>query len=153
MKQHWVGTCEKATKREDTKKHIDFWWNSPKKGRIGIDAKGRKKDNRSDKKFNDDIQWIEMLNVNGEKGWVYGESEYIAFLTSSHIIFVPTESLKNYGEKIIEGKDVAYGVKNKPKDFYQPYCRDGNKEIIFKCPTKDLVEISSFIIDLENVDE
>ena len=143
------GTCEKATKREDTKKHIDFWWNSPKKCRLGIDAKGRKKTNRSDKTYNDDIQWIEMYNVNGEKGWVYGESDYIAFRTSTDIIFVSTKKLKEYGEKIIEGKDTLYGTKNKPKECYKPYCRDGNKEVIFKCPTTDIIDLSSFIIDLK----
>lgn len=143
------GTCEKATKKEDIEKHIDFWWESPKKGRIGIDGKGRKKVNRKDNKYSDDIQWIEMYNVNGKKGWVYGESEYIAFRTSVNIIFVKTETLKIYGEKIIDGKDTVYGIKNKPKECYVPYCRDGNKEVIFKCPTSDLIEISSFIIDLE----
>ena len=143
------GVCEKANRNEDAKRHIDFWWNSPKKGKIGIDAKGRKKDSRSDKKFNDDIQWIEMYNVNGENGWVYGDSEYIAFRTSKNIVFVPTIKVKEYGEKIVEGKDILYGIKNKPKEFYKPYCRDGNKEVIFKCPITDLMEMSSFIIDME----
>lgn len=131
-------------------KHIDFWWNSPKKGKIGIDAKGRRKVNRSDKKYNDNIQWIEMYNIRGDKGWAYGESEYIAFLTNEKIIFVKTIKIQEYGENIIKGKEVAYGVQNKPKNFYEPYCRDGNKEVIFKCPIEDLIEISSFIIDLEN---
>lgn len=90
-----------------------------------------------------------MYNVNGEKGWVYGESDYIAFRTSTSIIFVSTDILKEYGEKIIEGKDTLYGIKNKPKECYKPYCRDGNKEVIFKCPTTDMIELSSFIIDLE----
>ena len=146
------GTCEKATKKEDTKRHIDFWCNSPKKGRIGVDAKGRRKENRSDKKYNDDIQWIEMYNVKGEKGWVYGESEYIAFMTSEDIIFVKTEKLRKFGEKVIEGKDTLYGKASKPKGFYEPYCRDGNKEVIFKCPTTDLIEMSSFIIDLDVIE-
>ena len=43
-----------------------------------------------------------MYNVNGEKGWVYGDSDYIAFRTSTSIIFVSTDILKEYGEKIIE---------------------------------------------------
>lgn len=134
-------------------RHIDFWWDSPKKGKIGIDAKGRRKDNRRDKKYNDNIQWIEMYNIHGEKGWAYGDSEYIAFLTNEDIIFVKTTKIQEYGEKIIEGKDTLYGTKNKPKGFYEPYCRDGNKEVIFKCPIEDLVELSSFIIDLEKSDE
>ena len=90
-----------------------------------------------------------MYNVNGEKGWVYGDSDYIAFRTSTDIIFVPTHRLKEYGEKVCEGKDTRNGIKNKPKECYIPYCRDGNKEVIFKCPTSDMIEMSSFIIDLE----
>ena len=50
------GECSKASKEEDMHKHIDFWWDSPKKGRIGIDVKGMKKAKRSDKENDDTNQ-------------------------------------------------------------------------------------------------
>ena len=40
------GKCWESTENEDKYDHIDFWWNSPKKGRIPMDAKGIKKNSR-----------------------------------------------------------------------------------------------------------
>lgn len=62
------GICEKSTRQEDMYDHIDFWWESPKKGRIGIDVKGVKKSNRKDATTNDAINWIELMNVRGNPG-------------------------------------------------------------------------------------
>lgn len=145
------GTCEKSTSYEDRVRHIDFWWESPKKGRIGVDVKGRKKDKQSDKKFNDDIHWIEMKNVVGNKGWVYGDAEYIAFRTSNKIVFVKTKILQEYAEKVIEGKECVYG--ECPKDFYIPYTRKDRQDVVFKCPVLDLINISDFIIDCKDLKE
>lgn len=148
MKQLWVGTCKRSNKNDDTKRHIDFYWNSPKKGILAIDAKGLRKRSRKDKEYDDTIQWIEMKNVHGNDGWVYGDSDYVAFRTKKDIIFVQTKKIKEYGENICDGKEILYGRKNKPSDCYKPYCRDKNKEVIFMCPTSDMVDLSSFIIDL-----
>lgn len=57
------GTCEKSTVDEDKKMHIDFWWNSPKKGRIGIDVKGLKRNRRNDSVKDDSIHWIEIKGI------------------------------------------------------------------------------------------
>ena len=54
------GEVEKSSRFEDVRDHIDFWWDSPKKGRIGIDVKGIKKNSRNDKKPDDTIQWLEL---------------------------------------------------------------------------------------------
>ena len=117
------GTCEKATKEEDKIKHIDIWWNSPKKGRIGIDVKGIKKNHRKDEDFDDSIHWIEIMGVTGYKGWIYGEMDYIIN---------------------IAGKPLS----NKcPSDFYVPYRRYGRMDIVVKVPTSDLMEIAQFILE------
>ena len=54
----------------------------------------RKKNKQNDESYNDNIQWIELYNVKGEKGWVYGESEYISFITKNKVIFIKTERLR-----------------------------------------------------------
>lgn len=148
LKNVFGGNCYKATFKEDTKKHIDIWWESPKKGLIPIDVKGRKKNKQNDESYNDNIQWIELYNVKGEKGWVYGESEYISFITKNKVIFIKTERLREYAEKMIEGKELVYDT---PKDFYIPYQRKrwGRKDITFKCPINDLIELNDFIIKFD----
>lgn len=143
--QHSLGgTCERSKRKEDIFDHIDFWWDSPKKGRIGIDVKGMKKNKRNDKEVDDTINWIELMNVRGNPGWVYGKSEYIAFRTKTQIIFVKTKKLQEFAIEKTKGKEL---VGTNPKDFYVPYRRYQRLDIIFKCPTKDLIEIADFIID------
>lgn len=138
------GTCEKSTRKQDMYDHIDFWWNSPKKGKIGIDVKGIKKNNRKDDKVDDTINWIEMMNVRGNLGWIYGKSEYIAFRTNTQIVFVKTKKLQEFAEEKTKGKEL---VNKNPKDFYVPYRRYQRLDIVFKCPTQDLIELADFIID------
>lgn len=139
------GDCYKATQKEDTQSHIDFWWNSPKKGLIGIDVKGLKKNKRSDKDFDDTIQWLELLNVQGNDGWLKGKAEYIAFRTKNSIIYVNREKLRKFAEEKIANKTV---VRSTPKDFYIPYQRWGRQDLILKCPTSDITKLSDFAITI-----
>lgn len=143
--QHSLGgTCEKSTRKQDMYDHIDFWWDSPKKGKIGVDVKGIKKNNRKDDKVDDTINWIEIMNVRGNLGWIYGKSEYIAFRTNTQIIFVKTKKLQEFAEEKTKGKEL---VNKNPKDFYIPYRRYQRMDIVFKCPTQDLINLADFIID------
>lgn len=140
------GTCFKSNTNEDKYDHIDFWWDSPKKGLIGIDVKGRRKNKRNDKDYDDTINWIEILNVKGDLGWIYGKSYYIAFRTNNKIIFVKREKLQQFTEEKIKGKDLVYET---PSEFYIPYQRKkyGRKDMMIKVPTEDLINISDFIIE------
>lgn len=140
------GSCEKSSSKEDIEDHIDFWWDSPKKGRIPMDAKGIKKNSRSDKSFDDSIHWLELQNVNGKPGWLYGKAEYIAFRTNTRIIFVKREKLLSFALSVTEGKDVVY---DNPKEFYVPYKRKkwGRDDLSIKVPTSDLLERADFCID------
>lgn len=140
------GSCEKSSSKEDIEDHIDFWWDSPRKGRIPMDAKGIKKNSRADKSFNDSIHWLELQNVNGKPGWLYGKAEYIAFRTNTRIIFVKREKLLSFALEAVSGKDVVYDT---PKEFYVPYKRKkwGRDDLSIKVPTSDLLERADFCID------
>ena len=140
------GSCEKSSSKEDIEDHIDFWWDSPKKGRIPMDAKGIKKNSRSDKSFDGSIHWLELQNVNGKPGWLYGKAEYIAFRTNTRIIFVKREKLLSFALEAVSGKDVVYDT---PKEFYVPYKRKkwGRDDLSIKVPTSDLLERADFCID------
>ena len=133
------GKTFKANEEDDKYRHIDFFWESPKKGLIGIDVKGIKKNNRNDKKKDDSINWIELQGVTGYPGWVYGEAEYIAFRTYTDIIFVKREVLVEFAEKTVKNKDIVYKC---PKELYVPYQRYGRQDKVFKCSTEDLRKLS-----------
>lgn len=138
------GKCEKSSKNEDMYDHIDFWWDSPKRGRIGIDVKGIKKHNRKDSEVDDSIHWIEMMNVRGNLGWVYGKAEYIAFRTLKKILFVKLTTLQKFAEDKIKGKELVH--KN-PTECYIPYQRWQRQDMVFKCPTTDLEKLAEFSIE------
>lgn len=140
------GKCWNSSKYEDTNKHIDFWWDSPKKGVIGVDVKGMNKEKRSDKEFSDRIHWLEIQNVKGNRGWLKGDAEYIAFRTYNDIIFVKREKLLNFALERIKDKDVVYDT---PKECYVPYKRlkYGRDDLSLKALNTDLRELADFCID------
>ena len=142
------GKCWKSTKKEDVYDHIDFWWDSPRKGIIGIDVKGLNKSSRKDNSFDNTIHWLELKNVKGEDGWLKGKAEYIAFRTLDDIIFVKREKLLSFALECIKGKEVVY---NTPKECYVPYKRlkYGRDDLSLKVLNSDLRNLADFCIDCE----
>lgn len=141
------GVCRKSTEEEDKKRHIDIWWDSPKKGSIGIDVKGIKKKKWTDKDVDDSIHWIEIQGVSGLRGWIYGEMDYIAFVTKTDVIFVQPEKLYGHILYNIAGKQLVDVV---PNEYYIPYQRRGRKDIVIIVPTEDLRRLSHFTIEYKN---
>lgn len=133
-----------STFQEDIKKHIDIWWDSPKKGKVGIDIKGLRKNKRQDSLTDETIQWIEIKNTQGKDGWVFGEMDYIAFMTNNEVLFVKPKDIQTLVLKNTIGKELVHV--NKDLLFYQPYQRKDRKDIIIKVPTDDLRKITHFTI-------
>lgn len=145
-KRKFGGNVRKSTKNEDMKEHIDFWWISDNGNEYGFDVKGVKKNKRTDKVGDDKINWIELINVQGNPGWVYGNAKYIAFLTNESILYVPRKKLTSYIEEKIKGKPLSTV---NPSSCYIPYQRYGRMDMIVKVPTSDLKEIAKHEIMLE----
>lgn len=142
------GDCWRSTEEEDVKQHVDFWWDSPKKGVIGIDVKGLNKSSRKDNKYDDTIHWLEIQNVQGNDGWLKGKAEYIAFKTTHDIMFVKREKLLEFALDKIKDKDVVYDT---PKECYVPYKRlkYGRDDLSLKALNSDLRELADFCIDYD----
>jgi len=101
-----------------------------------------KKWKRSDPEPTDRIHFVELRNVNGELGWLYGEADYIAFETRSHWIVVPRKKLVYFIEGITENSEQTL----KPT-VYKLYQRNGRKDLMTVIPTMDLLAISEVIIN------
>lgn len=134
------GTVEFATADEDKKLHVDFWWNSPKKGRIGIDAKGIRKNEKGE--YDDSFAWLEIRNNYGFPGWIYGSEEYIAFTTFKNIVYVKRELVQKYAEEKLNGR-TDYVI-DKPTEYFIPYKRAkwGRDDLTIKVPMSDLIELA-----------
>jgi hypothetical protein len=127
-----------ATKEEDILEH----WDVKSIDGTKYDVKAMKKWRRSDAEPTDRIHYVELRNVRGELGWIYGEADYIAFETRAHWIVVPRKKLVHFVEGVTENNERSA----KPA-VYKLYQREGRKDLMTVVPTMDLLAISEVIIN------
>ena len=134
--ERWGGFVRRATLNEDRNSHIDFFWRATATHpEIGFDVKGLRKSKRSDSVYDDSMTWLELLNVQGNPGSLYGNAKYFAFITNSSVLYVPRQGILDYVTEKIKGKEI---VGTCPAEFYTPYTRRGRKDLIVKVPMEDL---------------
>lgn len=134
------GITKHASKKDDIYGHVDIIWTINDHDYL-FDVKSLKKANRSDCTPDDSIHWIELQNVNGNIGWLYGKAHYIAFETLSDWLIVKRADIIN----MLKNKIVDNAI-SKSKNFYTFYQRDGRQDIVVKVPTKDLREIARNVL-------
>ena len=110
------------------------------KKEIKVDVKGPKKVSRSSTDLNDDFIWVEFKNVRGDAGWLYGESDLIAFYHNSNSSFylVKTTELAALCENLCDNKRVFYSN----EALYHKYTRPGRKDVLSMIKFEDLLKIS-----------
>jgi hypothetical protein len=128
--------AEWSSENEDMFDHIDV-----KIGDITVDVKGIKRYSMKDAEANPEIHWVEFQNVNGQKGWMYGKADYIAFELVNEFLLIKREDLYNFcKEKIVDRK-----VKD-TKGFYTLYSRKGCKDVLSLVLTEDLLKLPNKIV-------
>jgi hypothetical protein len=146
--QSYFKNIKKATKEEDINEHWDFLGDYSELELIGkkIDVKSMKRVHRSDLTPTEDYHWIEIQNVLGNKGWIYGMADFIAFETINDYLFVPRTSIVEYLKLInfTEEPDVIH--KETKIKLNKLYKREKRKDLIFLVKTSDLKKITSFKI-------
>jgi hypothetical protein len=105
------------------------------------DVKAMKKWKRADPEPTDRMHYVELRNVHGELGWLYGEADYIVFETRSYWLVVDRRFLMAF----IEGATEKNERSPKP-EVYKLYQRTGRKDLMTVVPTVDLLAISEAII-------
>jgi len=127
---------KQASKEEDMYEHWDI------KMSLKVDVKAMKKIHRQDKSANENIHYVELKNVNGKKGWLYGDADYFAFETEDYFVMVSKVKLQEF---------IANKCKNKElcsyPQLYKLYSRDGRQDMVTLVKTIDLIYISDKIID------
>lgn len=127
-----------ATKEQDMHEH----WDVEDAMAVKYDVKGMKKYRRSDDKPTDRLHWIELRNINGKSGWLYGQADVIAFETRKWWILVEREDLVQFVEGILDGWEVTT-LKPMPYEIYQ---REGRQDLLTILPTVDLLSIASQVL-------
>lgn len=126
-----------STQEQDMKEH----WDVMDVHGTRYDVKAMKKWKRSDPEPTDRMHFVELRNVHGELGWLYGEADYIVFETRRYWIVVKRRSLMPFIEGLAEKNERS----NKPA-VYKLYQRTGRKDLMTVVPTVDLLAISEATI-------
>lgn len=131
-----------ATKEEDIIEHWDVEVTINEKN-VKVDVKAIKNESRFDIEPNENFHWVEIKNVNGDTGWLYGKSDLIAFETIDYFILVGTLKLRKFLEKKLEYTQDTIDeiVVSNTKDPYVFYRRKDRKDIVIKVKTIDLMHI------------
>lgn len=111
--------AEKSSKYQDCFEHIDYFITKDNI-KTSVEVKSQKRLSRKDTKGQSEWIWIEFKNVNGNKGWVYGKADKLAFETDFNFILVDREDLAKLAEKLIDQGDI---VRNSKDAKYKCYRR------------------------------
>jgi hypothetical protein len=121
----------KSSVEEDMIEHWDF--------NLKFDVK---KIRSTDEFGESNYHWVEIYNVNGDTGWLYGKADYVAFETLKHWVIVPIKKLKEYIDRHV----VKEYADKKP---YYLYRREGRKDKLVMVPTIDLCALG-FMVEKHN---
>lgn len=135
--------CIEASREENIHKHIDFYLEGKDKT-VSVDVKSRKKTNRKDSKFNDEWVWVELKNVRGSKGWLYGSADFICFERESDFVLIPRKSLINIVNESVRFDlsmvDKAYQAK------YRIYQRSGRRDQITQIEMANIIKYKGTVL-------
>ena len=95
-----------ASEEQNIKEHIDLMLQ--KKGKeFSVDVKAIRTGNKS--RVPDDT-WIvvEFLNTMGDKGWLYGNADYIVFERIKDFVFCDTKELVALSPKLVDRNDRVF---------------------------------------------
>ncbi len=109
-----------------------------------IDVKAMKKVNRSDTQPTDKYYLIELNNVGGGLGWLYGAADGFAFQTNTSFLIVPKKELQSKVESLIDinGKSTPTHGNKIPYTIYDRI-KYGNKDRFVYISKDDILDIEN----------
>lgn len=133
----------KVTSANDNENMFEHW---DVKLQLRFDVKSIKKISRDDDVTNESIHWIELLNINGKHGWLYGKADYFSFESNDYWILISRENLQRFIADRCKEKEWC-----KEPSLYKLYRREGRKDAITLVKTIDLIYICDKMIKKNNI--
>ena len=130
--QKFFNKVFEANRQQDMEEHWDFG--------VKFDVKMIKSVKRHQQP-DETIHWVELQNVNGEKGWLYGEADFFSFETIDYWIVVH----KNDLQKLIRDKCTDRTISSVPA-LHRIYQRKGRQDQIVLVKSIDLMYISTSVM-------
>jgi hypothetical protein len=103
-----------------------------------VEVKSSKRIHRNDNEAQAKFIWVELRNVRGEIGWLFGKADLIAFEKQTMFIFVKRLDLLAVVNKKV---NLVAKVKQANDALYKIYTRDGRKDKLTLLPASDVEEI------------
>lgn len=126
-----------SSKDENIDDHWDYL--IEKTGEVfKVEVKSQKRIRRGDKSEQTDFTWVELRNVRGKVGWLFGKADLIAFEKESSFLFVKRLDLLAVVNKKV---NLVAKVRTPADAVYKIYIREGRKDKITLLPTSDVEEI------------
>jgi hypothetical protein len=129
------GILKPASTKEDIYEHWDLCLIQK------FDVKGMKRIKRTDDKPDENIHWVELRNVSGNDGWLFGDANVFVFETEDYWVLVEKQRLQDFIAEKCKG-----GGTSKTPELYKGYTRAGRKDLITLVKTIDLMAISKEIL-------
>jgi hypothetical protein len=123
-----TGKITFSSPAEDMYEH----WDVKQDDKYTYDVKSLKKRQMRDDSPDELLHWVEMKNVKGNKGWLFGKADYFAFETFDFWIVV---SNKNLNQLM---KDKLIKTQTLKPELYKLYRRNNRKDIVTMVKTLDL---------------
>lgn len=133
-----------SSRSDDVKRKFDMTME------LKIDFKGMKKINRTDQDFSNEYHWVEIKNVGGKKGWLFGDADLFVFEMKNYYVVVwKTDLQQTIAKRIVKNYNSKGGLIYEKKPYHL-WSRKGRQDVITMVPTADLCAIASSIIDKED---
>jgi len=140
----------KATLQQDRMEHWDYELSKTINNNFfkrKIDVKAMKKINRSDEGPTDRMFLIELNNVGGGKGWLYGQADGFAFQLTNGFILIPKDDLIKQVESLVDvTADSKPSTSNKKEHVIYDRKRWGNKDRFVYIKKEDLLAIRNTML-------
>lgn len=82
------------------------------------------------------IIFIEIKSVGGNKGWIYGDADYIAFQTPDGFLILPRKKLQNYTDSKIKSMPLV----KKSGLLWTKYTRKDRNDLVAIFPISELIK-------------
>ena len=130
-------------------KHIDLYLTKNNKT-VSVDVKARRTGNK-EKVFDDLWIVVEFLNTMGNKGWLYGESDYFVFEREHDYVWCDTKELVDLVDIVVD-KDTR--VSSYRDAEYKTWGREyqGKKDLISRIEMSLIVDLNKTIIMNKSLD-
>lgn len=131
-----------ASKKEEIFNHWDFLIKSNNVILEGkYEVKSMKAKERGQKP-NSNIIFIEIKSVGGNKGWIYGDADYIAFQTPDGFLIFPRKNLQNYTDSKISSMPLV----NRSGLIWTTYTRKDRHDLVAIFPINELIKSVSHLM-------